>query len=129
MLMAEMVNVFFIANGTTYRLSFRGIAVNGSWYVNRLNYGGKVDLSEIPQGAQQSNENIQQEAAPAAKTPDAATVKKQMTPAQLALSDPVVNSVGMLLVPIPAGEFQMGSPDSVAGLLSQPRAVDAGTSC
>ena len=46
-------------------------------------------------------------AAPA-KTPDAATVKKHMTPAQLALGDPVVNSIGMLLVPIPAGEFQMG---------------------
>jgi formylglycine-generating enzyme required for sulfatase activity len=43
-----------------------------------------------------------------AKTPDAATVKKQMTPAQLALGDPVVNSVGMLLVPIPAGTFTMG---------------------
>jgi formylglycine-generating enzyme required for sulfatase activity len=40
-----------------------------------------------------------------------AAVKKQMTPAQLALGDPVVNSVGMLLVPIPAGEFPMGSPD------------------
>jgi formylglycine-generating enzyme required for sulfatase activity len=43
-----------------------------------------------------------------AKTPDAATVKKQMTPAQLALGKPVVNSVGMLLVPIPAGTFTMG---------------------
>ncbi|MEO2035306.1 MAG: formylglycine-generating enzyme family protein, partial [Planctomycetaceae bacterium] len=42
------------------------------------------------------------------KTPDAATVKKQMTPAQLALGDPVVNSIGMLLVPIPAGTFTMG---------------------
>ena len=48
----------------------------------------------------------------AAKTPDAATVKKHMTPAQLALGDPITNSVGMLLVPIPAGEFMMGSPDS-----------------
>jgi formylglycine-generating enzyme required for sulfatase activity len=45
-------------------------------------------------------------------TPVAARVKKHMTPAQLALGDPVVNSVSMLLVPIPAGEFQMGSPDS-----------------
>ena len=35
-----------------------------------------------------------------------------MTPAQLALGDPIVNSVGMVLVPIPAGEFRMGSPDS-----------------
>jgi formylglycine-generating enzyme required for sulfatase activity len=43
---------------------------------------------------------------------EAARVKKQMTSAQLALGDPVVNSVGMLLVPIPAGEFQMGSPAS-----------------
>ena len=46
------------------------------------------------------------------KTPDAAAVKKHMTPAQLKLGDPVVNKVGMLLVPIPAGEFQMGSLDS-----------------
>ncbi|MEO2016016.1 MAG: formylglycine-generating enzyme family protein [Fuerstiella sp.] len=44
----------------------------------------------------------------------AARVKQHMTPAQLALGDPVVNSVGMLLVPIPAGEFQMGSPASEA---------------
>jgi formylglycine-generating enzyme required for sulfatase activity len=55
-----------------------------------------------------------QVASSAEKTPDAATVKKHMTPAQLALGDPVVNSVGMLLVPIPAGEFQMGSPASEA---------------
>ena len=47
-----------------------------------------------------------------AKTPDAATVKKAMTSAQLELGDPIANSVGMVLVPIPAGEFMMGSPDS-----------------
>ncbi len=33
--------------------------------------------------------------------------KKQMTSDQLALGDPVVDSVGMVLVPIPAGEFQI----------------------
>jgi len=37
-----------------------------------------------------------------------------MTPEQFALGDPIVNRVGMVLVPIPAGEFQMGSPDSVS---------------
>ena len=47
---------------------------------------------------------------PTAKTPDAATVKKHMTPEQLALGDPLVNSIGMVLVPIPAGEFMMGDP-------------------
>ena len=46
------------------------------------------------------------------KTPDAAAVKKHMTPDQLPLGDPIVNSVGMVLVPVPAGQFQMGIPDS-----------------
>lgn len=41
-------------------------------------------------------------------TPDVAAIKKHMQPAQLALSDPVVNSIGMVLVPIPEGEFTMG---------------------
>jgi len=41
-----------------------------------------------------------------------AEVKKHMASDQLALGGPVVNSVGMVLVPIPIGEFQMGSPAS-----------------
>ena len=35
--------------------------------------------------------------------PDAATVKQTLTPAQLAVGDPIENSIGMVLVPIPAG--------------------------
>ena len=44
--------------------------------------------------------------------PDAAAIKKIMPSEQLALGDPIVNSLGIVLVPIPAGEFQMGSPNS-----------------
>jgi len=43
---------------------------------------GVVGCGESEQEAQQPNENIQQESTPAAKIPDAATVKKYMTPAQ-----------------------------------------------
>ena len=41
--------------------------------------------------------------------PDVATVKQHMAPEQLALGDPIVNTVGIILVPVPAGEFQMGT--------------------
>jgi formylglycine-generating enzyme required for sulfatase activity len=41
--------------------------------------------------------------------PDLVAVKANMTREQLALSEPVSNSVGMVLVPIPAGEFLMGT--------------------
>jgi sulfatase modifying factor 1 len=47
-----------------------------------------------------------------AETAATAAVKKHMSPTQLALGDPITNSVGMVLVPIPADEFMMGSPDS-----------------
>ena len=50
--------------------------------------------------------------------PDAATVKQTLTPAQLAVGDPIENSIGMVLVPIPAGEFLMGSPETEPGRLS-----------
>ena len=72
----------------------------------------KQSSGKSDQEAQQPSGNIQPEPTTTAKTPDAATVKKQMTPAQLALGDPVVNSVGMLLVPIPAGTFMMGTPET-----------------
>ncbi len=41
--------------------------------------------------------------------PEVATLKSNLTPGQLAVGDPIVNSVGMVLVPIPAGEFVMGA--------------------
>ena len=41
-----------------------------------------------------------------------AAIKIHMTPEQIALGDPIVNSIGMVLVPIPVGQFQMGSPDA-----------------
>ena len=46
---------------------------------------------------------------------DIASVKKTLTRAQLAVGDPIVNSIGMVLVPIPSGEFMMGSPESEEG--------------
>lgn len=42
--------------------------------------------------------------------PSVTTVREHMAAEQLELGDPIVNSVGMVLVPIPAGEFQMGTP-------------------
>ena len=51
----------------------------------------------------------------ATRLPDAATVKQTLTPAQLAVGDPIENSIGMVLVPIPAGEFLMGSPETEQG--------------
>ncbi|MEO1996380.1 MAG: formylglycine-generating enzyme family protein [Planctomycetaceae bacterium] len=42
-------------------------------------------------------------------TPDTSAVKQHMASAQLALGDPIMNSVGMVLVPIPDGKFKMGS--------------------
>jgi len=46
------------------------------------------------------------------RIPGAKAVKKFMASDQLALGNPIVNSVGMVLVPIPAGEFQMGAADN-----------------
>ena len=45
----------------------------------------------------------------------AAPIKKLMTREQLALGGPIVNSIDIVLVPIPAGEFMMGSPVSEPG--------------
>jgi formylglycine-generating enzyme required for sulfatase activity len=44
--------------------------------------------------------------------PDADAINKLLTPQQLAVSQAVTNSIGMVLVPVPAGEFQMGNPDA-----------------
>ena len=48
--------------------------------------------------------------------PDVDTVKKALTPGQLEFGDPIENSIGMVLVPIPAGEFMMGSRVSAVEL-------------
>lgn len=45
-----------------------------------------------------------------ASPPRIGSVKEHMSSEQLALSDPLENSVGMILVPIPSGEFPMGTP-------------------
>ena len=42
----------------------------------------------------------------------AAAIKAIMAAEQLALGDPIVNSIGMVLIPIPSGTFRMGNPDS-----------------
>ena len=44
-----------------------------------------------------------------------AAIKELMTLAQVELGGPVVNDIGMVLVPIPPGEFMMGSPESEVG--------------
>jgi formylglycine-generating enzyme required for sulfatase activity len=49
---------------------------------------------------------------PPAKLEMVAAIKKLMTREQVTLGGPVVNSIDMVLVPIPAGEFMMGSPES-----------------
>jgi len=40
------------------------------------------------------------------------TIQKLMTREQVALGGPIVNTIDMVLVPIPAGGFMMGSPES-----------------
>ena len=40
--------------------------------------------------------------------PDISGVRSQMAPEQSAVGEPVVNSIGMVLVPVPHGEFLMG---------------------
>lgn len=44
-------------------------------------------------------------------TPDSSSVKSLMSSDQLALGDPLTNSVGMTLVPIPAGNFHIGTAE------------------
>ena len=66
----------------------------------------------IAESSQQAVDTGAVESAPVAPTvppADASAIKELMTTDQLALGDPVINSVGMVLVPIPAGKFQRGS--------------------
>ncbi|MEO1997143.1 MAG: SUMF1/EgtB/PvdO family nonheme iron enzyme, partial [Planctomycetaceae bacterium] len=51
---------------------------------------------------------------PAAKTPDVSPPVEQPLPVAKPVGDPIENSIGMVLVPIPAGEFYMGSRLSAA---------------
>ena len=44
-----------------------------------------------------------------ANSPELSNVRSQMATEQLDVGEPVANSVGMILVPIPGGEFQMGT--------------------
>ena len=50
------------------------------------------------------------------ETPDLVEATGRMSAEQLAVGLPVVNTVGMLLMPIPAGEFMMGSQNPGHGL-------------
>ena len=50
----------------------------------------------------------------AVKTPDVASVENPLPVAKF-VGDPIENHIGMVLVPIPAGEFMMGSPESEEG--------------
>jgi len=68
----------------------------------------KVPLAKL---SKEDQEYVTNQGAPNG-VPDTSAIKKLMTPDQLALGGPVVNSVDMVLVPIPAGEFMMGSPAS-----------------
>jgi len=52
----------------------------------------------------------------AAKTPDVSPPVEQPLPVAKPVGDPIENSIGMVLVPIPAGEFYMGSRLSAAEL-------------
>ncbi len=62
------------------------------------------------------------------KAPDVAAVKQHVSSDQRALGDPIVNSVGMVLVPILAGEFQMGTAvkDAALGARGQAEKQKAG---
>ena len=68
----------------------------------------KVPLAKL---SKEDQEYVLDQPKPKAE-PDTSAIKKLMTPDQLSLGGPVVNSVDMVLVPIPAGEFMMGSPAS-----------------
>ena len=77
--------------------------VGSGWQANAL-------AAPVIEKGQDNSEGVA-----AAAAPIASAIKEIMTAEQLGLGEPVINSLGMVLVPIPAGEFQMGSPASEKG--------------
>ncbi|REJ88338.1 MAG: formylglycine-generating enzyme family protein [Planctomycetota bacterium] len=68
-----------------------------------------TESSDSTHAPPQENENAYD---PIATLPDTAQVASHLTPEQLELGGPLVDSIGIVLAPIPAGEYLMGSSDT-----------------
>jgi len=69
----------------------------------------EVELTYIPDRFDSSGQTAPDGGQTAA--PDLRALRSRMSVEQLEVGSPVVNSAGMLMMPIPAGEFLMGSQD------------------